>query len=162
MASSSDPPDPYLAALRLLARRELSEHQIRQRLARKGCASDDIDEAIGRLRESRALDDERVAGAIARTQTAIKGRGKLRVRREIEQAGISKSVATRAVNDVFADLDPDALIAAALAKRLRGRTRIADEKELQRFYRYLIAQGFESDRVVRALSAKRRRSSDDR
>ena len=41
------------------------------------------------------------------------------------------------------------------AKRLRGREAIADEAEFRRLYRYLIAQGFEADAVMKALNARR-------
>ena len=141
----------------MLARRELSELQVRQRLARKGHESDDIDAAIARLRDERALDDARVADAIARTETSIRKRGKLRVRMQIERAGIAKSTAKRAVDEVFDAIDAEALLESSLAKRLRGRETIADDREFQRLYRYLIGQGFESERVVKALSARRRR-----
>jgi len=139
----------------MLARRELSEAQVRQRLARKGHEADAIDAAVTRLREERALDDARVAEAIARTQTAVRRRGKLRVRREIESAGITGATARRAVDEVFESLDPDALLQASLAKRLRGREAIADDAEFRRLYRYLIGQGFEPDQVLRALTARK-------
>ena len=79
----------YVDALKMLGRRELSEAQIRQRLTRKQHDPDAIDEAVARLREERALDDERVAGAIARSETSLRGRGKVRVRLQIERAGIA-------------------------------------------------------------------------
>jgi len=141
----------------MLARRELSELQVRQRLARNGHDADAIDEAIARLREERAIDDERVAEAIARTETSVRRRGKLRVRMQIERAGIAKATAKRAVDDVFDAIDGAALLEASLAKRLRGRETIADDREFQRLYRYLIGQGFESDRVLKTLNARRRR-----
>jgi regulatory protein len=141
----------YLDGLKMLARRELSEHQIRQRLARKGHDSDLIDEAVARLRQERAVDDARVAAAIARTETAVKRRGRLRVRMQIERAGIDKSTAKAALDDVFDRIDDDGLIEAALRKRLRDRSHIADQREFQRLYRFLTAQGFESDRILRLL-----------
>ena len=147
----------YIDALKMLGRRELSEAQLRQRLGRREHAPDAIDAAVARLRAERAIDDLRTAEAIARTQTSIKRRGRLRVRRQIEQAGIEPATARRAVDEVFAALDPDALIEASLAKRLRGREQIADEAELARLYRYLIGQGFEGDHVIRTLRARRRR-----
>jgi len=147
----------YIDGLKMLARRELSEAQIRQRLARKGHDEDAIDDAVARLKAERAIDDARVAEAIARTETTIKRRGKLRVARQIESAGIARATARRAVDDVFADVDADALLAAALAKRLRGAASIKDDREFQRLYRYLIGQGFEADQVMRALTARRRR-----
>jgi len=147
----------YDDGLRMLARRELSELRVRQRLARKGHDRRAIDEAIARLREERAIDDARVADAIARTETVVRRRGKLRVRMQIERAGISRSTAAHAVDEAFDGIDDDMLLQASLAKRLRGRDTIADDREFQRFYRYLIGQGFESDRVLRALEARRRR-----
>ena len=147
----------YLDGLKMLARRELSEAQIRERLARKEHDADAIDAAIARLRDERAIDDARVAEAIARTETSIRRRGKLRVRLQIERAGIAKAIAKQAVDAVFDTIDDDALIEASLKKRLRGRDTIADDREYQRLYRYLAGQGFESDRILRALTARRRR-----
>jgi regulatory protein len=146
----------YIDGLKMLARRELSESQIRQRLARKQHPPDDVDEAVARLRAERAIDDVRVAEAIARTETSIRRRGKLRVRMQIERAGIAKAVARRAIDDVFSTIDDDALLDASLDRRLRGRSAIADDREMQRLYRYLVAQGFESDRVLRRLKQLRR------
>ncbi|HEX3702913.1 MAG TPA: RecX family transcriptional regulator [Vicinamibacterales bacterium] len=148
----------YLDGLKMLARRELSEAQIRQRLARKQHDPDQVDDAVARLRTERAIDDVRVAEAIARTETSIRRRGRLRVRMQIERAGISKAVARRAIDDVFSAIDDDALMDAALNKRLRGRPEIADDREFQRLYRFLIAQGFESDRVLRRLKGLSRKS----
>ena len=146
----------YLDGLKMLARRELSEAQIRQRLARKGHSESDIHDAVERLRGERAIDDARVAEAIARTETSIRRRGKLRVRMQIQRAGIGKEVAKRAVDEVFSGIDDDELIEAALRKRLRHRETIADDREFQRLYRFLAGQGFESDRILRVLERKRK------
>ena len=148
----------YIDGLKLLARRELSEQQVRQRLARKGHDQNAIDDAVARLRQERAIDDARVADAIARTETSTKRHGKLRVRMQIERAGIARETAKSAVDEAFEAIDDAALIEASLAKRLRGRETIEDDREFQRLYRYLMAQGFESDRIMKALSARRRSS----
>jgi regulatory protein len=145
----------YVTGLQLLARRELSEAQIRQRLARRGYVAEEIDAAISQLLEERALDDRRVASAIAHTETRVRGRGRLRVKRQIEAAGISAPLAQDAVDAVFGEIDSDALLAAALERRLRGRATIEDDREFQRLYRYLSTQGFESDRVLAILRSRR-------
>ena len=118
--------ETYVAALRMLAMRELSEAQIRQRLARRGHDDEAVEAAITCLKADKSIDDTRVAGAIARSETSLRKRGRLRVKRRIEAAGISSSIAHRAVEDVFAEIDPDALLSAALDKRLRGRQHIED------------------------------------
>src|SRR5262245_13731472 len=102
----------------MLARRELSESQVRQRLARKGHDRDAVDDAVARLREERAIDDARVASAIARTETSTKRRGRLRVQMQIERAGIARETADAAVDEAFDGVDDDALIEATLARRL--------------------------------------------
>jgi regulatory protein len=150
------PPAPYLDALRMLARRELSEAQVRTRLVRRGHLPDAIDEAVERLKAERSLDDSRVAAAIARSETEFKRRGRLRVRQAIERAGIAAGIARRVADDTFAGLDTDALIAAVIEKRMRGRATMTDDREAQRLYRYLIGQGFEADRVRQALDRLRR------
>ena len=145
----------YLTALRQLARRELSEAQIRQRLSRRGFTTDDIDDAVTRLRQDGSLDDARVAAAIARSQLSIRKRGARRVRREIEAAGIAPSLAERAVAEVYADVDAEALLTAAIDRRL-GPRRLGDDREMARLYRYLVGQGFESDRAMAALRKRRK------
>jgi len=146
----------YLTALRQLARRELSEAQIRQRLTRRGFPSDDIDTAITRLRQDGSLDDARVAAAIARSQLSLKKRGARRVRREIEAAGISSALADRAVAEVYADVDSDALMVAAIDRKL-GTRRLDDDREMARLFRYLVGQGFDSERAMAALRARRKK-----
>jgi regulatory protein len=145
----------------MLARRELSEVQVRQRLLRRGHLPEDIDIAIARLKSERAIDDVRVAEAIARTEVTLHRRGRLRVDRRIQSAGVAPATAHRAVEQVYGDLDPDTLLAGALDKRLRGRDGIADQKEFQRLYRYLLGQGFESDRVLAILRKRSKASMPD-
>jgi len=144
----------YVDGLRMLGRRELSEAQVRQRLARKGHQPDEIDAAVDRLRKERAIDDARVAEAIAHTETTVRRRGKLRVRRQIEQAGIAPAIARHAIDEVFGGIDgidDGALLEEALTRRLRGRDRLADDAEFRRLFRYLVGQGFEPDRVMAIL-----------
>ena len=145
----------YIVALRMLAGRELSERQVRQRLARRGFDAHEIDAAIARLLQDRSLDDERAARAMAHAETSLKKRGRLRVKQRLQAAGIAPAVAQRAIQDTFEAIDADALMSAALGKRLRGRDRIADEREFQRLYRYLVGQGFEPDRVLALLRRHR-------
>ncbi len=144
----------YHDGLRMLARRELSESQVRQRLARRGHDQDAVEVAVSRLKDERAIDDARVAEAIARTEVVRKSRGKRRVTQRIESVGIARSTARRAVDEAFSAIDEDSLLETALARRLRATETIADDAEFGRLYRYLVAQGFEIDAVMRALKAR--------
>ncbi len=150
---SADSNRAYLDGLKMLARRELSEKQVRTRLERREYDSNDIDAAVARLRSQGAIDDTRTARAIARTAASVRGHGKRRARMQVDAAGIDRAVASMAVDEVFRDIDAHALLHAALVKRLRGRTAIADNRERARLFRYLLGQGFEPDRISEALRA---------
>jgi regulatory protein len=144
--------DPaHTEALKMLARRELSVAGVRARLQDRGFSPDDIDTAVARLLDSRALDDGRVARAYARTAVTVKGRGRLRVLRELHQMGIAGDVAAEALGEVFGELDERALIARALQKKTRGRPPSTDPGEYSRLYQYLMRQGFSPAGVVAAL-----------
>jgi len=148
----------YVDGLRMLGRRELSEAQVRDRLARKGHEADVVEAAVERLRAERAIDDTRVAEAIAHTETAVRRHGRLRVKRRIEQAGIAPATARGALDAVFSVIDDEALLQAALDRRLRGRDQIAGEAEFRRMFRYLVGQGFEPERVIAVLKRRKARS----
>ncbi|MEN3336416.1 MAG: regulatory protein [Acidobacteriota bacterium] len=145
------PASAYIDGLRLLGRRELSVSQLRARLLDREHSSDDVDAAIRHLLDTQALDDGRVARAFARTAAKVKGRGRLRVMRELHAMGIAKDVASEALAEVFGDLDERALIRQALQKKLRGRPRAADQAENARLYQYLMRQGFSPAGITAAL-----------
>src|SRR5215204_436143 len=115
------PDSAYVAALKMLGGRELSERQVRQRLARRGYGEAEIDTAIARLIQDRSLDDDRAAKAMAHAETILKKRGKLRVKQRLQAAGIAPAAVQRAIQETFQNIDVDALMTGALNKRLRGR-----------------------------------------
>ena len=146
--------DAYLSGLKLLARRELSEAQLRQRLARRQFESQDIDDAVNRLRSERALDDRRTALASARTEARLRQRGRARVVRQIESLGIARDIAKAAVAEVFSELDEASLLEQALEKRLRRGISLGDAADVRRVHRYLIGQGFEPSRVTALIKSR--------
>ena len=127
----------------MLSRRELSEAQIRTRLARKPFDNDDIDAAVERLRQDGTLNDRRVALAAARLESAIRHRGRSRVLQKLRTLGIDSAIAESAVNEVFEEVDENALLDRAFERRLRGQApKDLDKKGRARIVRGLAAQGF--------------------
>ena len=144
--------DAYTVALTLLSARELSEHQLRARLTRRKLDPDDINTAIARLKADRTLDDRRVARALARMESVIRGRGRARVIQKIRQAGIDSDVAEEAVAEVFQDVDENELLERALDRRLRGKSaRDLDERARAKIVRALMAQGYKLEAVLKKL-----------
>ena len=144
--------DPYIVALTLLSARELSESQLRARLKRREIPSDEIEEAIARLKADRTLNDRRVALAIARMESAIKHRGRSRVLQKIRQAGIDDDTAQEAVQAVFEEVDEDAMLDKAFERRLRGKApKELDDKGRAKVIRGLVAQGFRFEAILKRL-----------
>src|SRR5215471_8058237 len=131
----------YSDALNLLARRELSARQLRERLGEGEHGRDEIERAIEHLLETRALDDARVAAAYVRTALKIKGRGRLRIQRELSEMGIERDVAAEAIAEAFGDVDERALIAQAIRKKLHGKPKLASQAEYARVYQFMMRQG---------------------
>lgn len=155
----TDAPDAYLTGLRLLARRELSSAQLRDRLAKRGCPEPEIAAALARLREEGALDDRRTARAYASTAARVKGRGRLRILRELDALGLDREIARAAADEVFEEIEEAALLQRALAKRLRGP--IKDEGQFRRLHQYLTRLGFPPAAIIAALKARYRRATQD-
>ena len=147
--------DAYVTGLRMLARRELSEAQIRIRLTRRQFEPDEVDEAVEKLRRDGSLDDRRTAMACARTEAHVKRHGQRRALQQLQAIGIARDLAASAVKEVFADVDEDHVIEQILERRLRQpggseRTR----PTLRRVHRYLLTQGFDAARVNAAIRSR--------
>jgi len=145
----------YVDGLHQLGRRELSVKQLRDRLLDRDHAPEDVERAIALLLENRALDDARVAAAYVRTALSVKGRGRLRIRRELQEMGIDAETAGAAVAEAFGGTDERAQVRKALAKKLRGK-RIATQADYARAFQYLMRQGFPPDVVTAVLRESRR------
>ena len=144
--------DAYTLALTLLSARELSETQLRARLKRKEFDAAAIDVVVARLKADGTLNDRRVALALARMESAIRHRGRSRVIQKIRQAGINSDTAEDAVQEVFEEVDENALLDRALERRLRGKTpKELDEKGRARVVRGLVAQGFRLEAILKKM-----------
>jgi regulatory protein len=145
----------YVDGLHLLGRRELSVQQLRERLIEREHDRHDVDRAIDLLIENKALDDARVAAAYVRTALKVKGRGRLRIQREMQEMGIPKEIAAEALAEAFGEVDERALVTRALQKKLRGNQKIATRAEYARVFQFLMRQGFSPATVTAVLRARR-------
>lgn len=163
MKKPRPPDDPdsskaaYFRALRWLTARELSEAQVRARLAEKGYTDVAIAPAIERLLENRTIDDRRAATAVARTEARVRRHGPHRVMGKLIAMHIDRDLAKDVVRELFGEEDEEALIDKALDRRLRGKTdRLKDPKERQKLIAYLVRQGFSASAASAAIRNKSR------
>jgi regulatory protein len=129
----------------------LSVAQLRARLHEREHDPDEIEDAITRLLASGALNDARVAAGYVRGALNVKGRGRLRIQRELQAMGIGRDVAAEALAEAFGDVDERSLIKKALEKKLRGGKKIDSRQEYARLFQFLVRQGFSPEMVMGAL-----------
>ncbi|MDG4595962.1 MAG: regulatory protein RecX [Candidatus Contendobacter sp.] len=84
---ATDPGTVRAKALELLARREHSRLELRQKLIQRGYPPTQIDPVLDQLVEERWLDEGRYAELYASTR-ADKGYGPLRIARELRERGV--------------------------------------------------------------------------
>ena len=161
MKKPRPPDDPdsskaaYFRALRWLTARELSEVQVRARLAEKGYTDIAIKPALERLLADRTIDDRRAATAVARTEARVRRHGPHRVMRKLLSMHIDRDLAREIVREEFGEEEESALIDNALQRRLRGKPeRLRDPKERQKLMAYLVRQGFSASAASAAIRHK--------
>jgi len=148
----------YIAGLRILNYRFNSEAELRAKLDRKEFPHDAIDAAIERLRREKWLDDGRFAAAFVRTRLR-KGIGRLRIKRELQAAGVDSATIAQALD--IPDHDDRAAAITAAKKRLAVLRRRDDEDAIrQKLVAYLFRQGYDSgmamDVVREAMGGSKR------
>lgn len=128
----------YGKALGLLARREHSRRELKQKLERGGYAKDESGEALDRLGEQHYQDDVRFAEVLIRTRAA-QGYGPMRLSAELKSHGLADSAVRRLIEDAGVDWTASA---AAQLRRRYGSKSVADRAELAKRAQFLLRRGF--------------------
>ena len=143
---------PYTTGLSLLARRELTSTQLRNRLTNKGFTPEAVNDTIQQLKKEGALDDRRTAGMYARQAALIKHRGPRRAILDIVALGIADDIAREVVSHTYEEVDTQLIIQRALNRRLTGR--VQDRAQFQKLYQYLVRQGFDGPLAYSVLEKR--------
>lgn len=137
----------YVAALRILGFRFNGELELRRKLQRKKFEKPVIDATIARLREEKWLDDERFAGAFARTRSR-KRIGAKRIVLELRAAGIDDETASRAVQE---NVDPEREREQIRAIIQRRAALLESDDGRRKLIGYLLKQGYDHADIVGEL-----------
>lgn len=147
LSARADDLAPRLArerALRLLAARERSAHELQERLVDDGFEVTIAAQTVDALQRAALVDDSRLAEAHARTLVVHRGLGRNRVLRELARRGVDESLARQAV-EALAPADDEIMRARSAAPR------IAREGDtVQRLACRLVRRGFAPAEAFRA------------
>ena len=132
----------------MLSRRELSRAELTTKLIDRGFDRDDVDAAVERLADRRFVDDRRAAFAHVRTASRLKGRGRLRIQRELQSRGFSRDL----IRDALAELPPDEDL-NAIKRFIERKARTVDETPTgrRRLFNQLLRRGFSPAMISKVL-----------
>lgn len=160
---SRRPATAWGAAIRLLARRDLSEGEVRTKLLSRDFGEPEVEETISRLRARRYLDDRSLAETVARARARTKHQGPLKIRAHLRRRQIPEELALRAIEAEFPEGTESERALTAL-RRLEpssaGRPAVggdpaasgADHRQRAgRRFRRLVSRGYSREAARRAV-----------
>ena len=142
--------DAYVAAVRLLARREHSRRELRRKLLHRGHSGQAVDATLDRVAADGYQSDARFAESFVRVRVA-RGQGVVKIRAGLRERGIDDGLAASLLD--LGDARWRGLAAAALRKRF-GDEPVAGRAEWARRARFLAGRGFSAEIARRALDAQ--------
>ena len=138
-------------ALRLLAVRSRSRHELRIRLVRAGYEPEDVDAALADLEAVGLVDDERFARELAESQRR-RGMGRRAGMSALRGKGVDRDLAERTIEEV--QPEDDAEVAYELARARLGRLRsLPPDVAYRRLIGFLVRRGYEP--VIASTAVRR-------
>ncbi len=141
----------FLAALKMLSRRDYFRAELAVRLGKKGFSPSAIERTLGRCAEMGYLDDATLADRFAELRAPSRGWGPGRIRAELTTRGVDEAISVKASKL------PEAVLDQAMATALRrasvrardGWWRTGEGRSLM--ISSLLRRGFEPEEARRAV-----------
>lgn len=152
-AAETERPSAFQRALVRLARRDHSEAELRRVLARKGYETEEIDEALERLRDRRFVDDASFATRFARSRMTLRGQGRNRIRQALRQRGVDRQLVESGLEHAAEDVSEAEVLDDVARRYWRTHTRDEPEQRLRRLSAHLYRRGFPGALIFERLRA---------
>ncbi|SNB47217.1 regulatory protein RecX [Geobacter sp. DSM 9736] len=144
----------FASALRLLARRDHSCHELERKLRSKGTPSGVIASVLERLAGLGYLDDRRFAERWAESAVAGMRCVGPRLRLELVRRGISEQIVSEVTAELLAVHEESDILTELLNRRFPDYSASrATQKETRRIIHYLQRRGFSIQAIMQALRA---------
>ena len=140
-------PEVWNRALYLLSRREHSVKELREKLKRKGAEEEIIEQVLERLLEEDWLNEGRFAESFTRSRVA-KGLGPYRIRRELQERGVTGQDIANAMEPFEAQWFD---LAIEVKQRKYGAEVEEDFRERAKQQRFLQYRGFSHEQISVAV-----------
>jgi regulatory protein len=141
----------YRTALRSIERRAFARADLGRRLRRKGHAPEAIEAALERMAEHGLLDDAAFAANYVETRSA-RGRGPLRLIRDLMAMGVERSLIDRTVAAHEADSEGSDVPLTLATKRAGQLRDLSRPVKRRRVLAYLARRGFSGRKITELVA----------
>lgn len=136
-------------AIKLLAARDHSVHELRSKLSRYGDDDESVEAVIGKCLDMKYLDDSRFARSFSESLER-KGKGPRFVEMELAKRGVDEAIISEVVGG---GKDEDARATGAALKKLKAITKDPPRVRREKIIRFLQGRGFSSDTCYRVAQS---------
>jgi regulatory protein len=141
-------------ALKVLGGRAHSTGELREKLRRRAERAEDVDDVLSRLKSAGYLDDRRFAENFAASRLSNEKFGRTRVLQDLRQRRVAPPLAETTVQQVYQDVDEEAMIEDWVRRKYRTASReglFQEDKDLAGAFRRLLRAGFRPGHIIGVL-----------
>lgn len=145
----------YLYAVRLLSQSKRSEHELSERLQRKGYPSDITERILRELKSNGILSDQKMVQDTVEWSIRGKRYGRRRIEFELKRRGIAEFDIQKSLESYSKEEEQE--LARTLAReRWTKLERVETHKRKKRLYDFLVSRGFDFE-LARQVAAEMER-----
>jgi regulatory protein len=138
-------------AVKLLAARPYSERKLKEKLYNRSFETEEIRNALSRLKKERLLDDEKFAEDFVNARVLSRPRGSTALIRDLLARGIPMDVARKVVAATTAEHDEPTLAMKLVVQKLDHYRSLDDRARWRRLAGLLARRGFTPDTIRKVL-----------
>jgi len=150
LCRAADAEGAYRAALVCLGRRPFSRRDLARRLVMRGHPPEAADRAVERAEAAGLVNDEVYARHYVQTRSA-RGRGPLRLRRELALLGVPGPIADRALAEEAPETSDPGVVRALARKRAAQLEGVERRDRIRRIVAFLARRGYVGPEVRRVV-----------
>lgn len=132
--------------MRLIAKREYTEHQIRKKLTTLGLSKEQQETVCKQLKNENAINDKRFTEVFIRMQK-LQHNGPRKITFQLQRRGVSLEIVTKQLETQYIATEQDKIAKAALRKRELQKGKEEYEKQA----RFLSNKGFTEETIYSIL-----------
>lgn len=151
--SEQHPRDAFARALEAISHKERTAAEVSAWLAKREFSQFEIEDAVNRLIDAEALDDEKFARRFAEDKRELRGWGPQRIEEALMARGLDRSIVAAAV---IGDDCSDQLERAVALLENRGQATV-DEASRARALAFLARRGYDAELAYDAVRGFERR-----